>query len=782
MSSAKEEEILDAVENGMYRFALQQCQKLIKKSPNSTYYQVLNNYILLESGKSDEALKNCLEIMTKTPNDTKSLFLLNKIFLNLGKEKESQQIFENAARKYPSFELLTNWFHFGCETGDYRILQKSSISLKNFRSNQRLFNLWAAFNSYLGTINEDSTKIEQTLFPKLGLKLIDDLKPLKTEQEVFVLVKLLELNNDYNRIIDEIIEFTENDKLDLELQIILLDSLNKVENWEKLFEFSKLILIDYKLDDFNTWKYLIKSGLKLSKNDEILNIINNYNNTRNSQLALIEFNLQSGSKADDSIKNYLTKFGSKNSTFLDLKNYLKLIDSNGLLTWLNDQPIPENERGLSWIVNLTKLKVFLDNDLLLNEDFVIENIKNFNKFNHLIKKKIKTDFFQGDELLLFIINSLLIKDFSVKNIILSIIILENAILNDYHEFHLRLWLIQLYTLINCHSQAKVHYEVLKIKQIQHDIFDHYLVSRISSISPNYNEFLNDLISNYDRIEAENVYFLKVGYNKASFNKLKGILEFQERIDKSSLKNHIILQSLKIGKLTNDKLIISKNERLLKEINLKNQFDNRDFKIFWDIGINEELRFKSNILSNIPTNLSEYNKIQLFLESLTNGSSIDIKNEFNLSTLTDIEKWSFDLILKVVEFLNNHETDLDQIKKLYKFPNIPKELNWEVNHDIITIIDTTKSIQSLISNSLKTTKKRSVINDLKEVNIELLQKIREDLILDKKQELNKNINEVEIEINLNSILKDLNINQTTIKRIFEIIRNSNDESFKLLRIL
>jgi N-terminal acetyltransferase B complex non-catalytic subunit len=786
MSSAREDEIFNAVENGTYRFALQQCQKLIKKYPKSTYYEVLNNYVLLESGKEEQSLTNSLAIMAKTPNDIKSLILLNRIFNKCHKPKEAQLVYENAAKKYPSFEILTQWFQLGCENGDYRTLQKASIALKNFQSGQRLFHLWAAFNSYLAANNDDATTIEKSLFPKLGLKIAQDLKPMKREQEVFVLVKLLQLNGQLDKIPDEIWEFTGKDKLDLELQIILLDTLDKLEDWQRLYETSILILVDYKLDDFNTWKHLIKSGLKLDKHQDVLKVISDYNNTRNSQLALVEYNLQAGNHLEESVFEYLSHLGTKNCAFLDIKNYISKIDSAKLLSWLEEQTIPEGEKGLIWTVNVLKFKAYFQRDtIFMNPDFIKENIANFNKYQPLVLKKVKTDFFPGDEFLLFIVESLLTKDFSLNNIVLSIIILENAALKDVHEFHIRLWLIQLYTLINCHTQARVHYDVLKVKQVQHDIFDHYLISRIGSILPSYDDFLKTDLQNYEKIEEETVYYTKVGFNKGAFNKLQGILEFQDKISKSALKTHVSLQGLKIGRLVNDKSIISYYNNVIENLQLDSeQYDNRDFKVFWNIGIDEELPLKSKVFANIPENLEEYNKIDLFLLSLVSGSS-ETGSEFDISSLTEIEKWSFSTILEVSKFLNKQVKDTTEIITLFQtIPKIPNVLTWEASHNIITIIDTTKSVQSMIATSLRSGKNydKVQLNELKELNLKVLQNLREDTILSKRKATSASIDSLETQIQNDSLLKDLNIDRTTTNRVFEIIRQSNYEAFKILRIL
>lgn len=792
MSNLKEEEIFKAIENGTFKFASQQCAKLIKKHPKVTYYQVLNNYILLKSGKTEECLTNCLDLMEKIPNDIDSLKLLNEIFAELNRIPESFQVYENAAKKYPSFEILTNWFHLGCEKNNVKVLQKSAMALKTFSGKHRLFQLWAAFTSYLLGKSPEATVMEKTIIPKVGLKTMEALKPLKSEQEVYILVKLLELTGDIKSIPEEILGFTGEDKLDLELQIILINTFDKLEDYENLYKWSLIILKDYKLDDFNTWKYLIKSSLKLGK--DIEEFLFSYA-SRNSRLAIVEHQLAKEQPINDSIYSYLKFMGIKPCAFLDVKAYFDKIDKKAFGEWLTDnetlfEDLKEDYKKLIWEVNQIKFKLLLNKELLTTNEFMSSLLSKYEKYKHLYQTKTKTDFHQGDEFILLLVQSLLSIEFSAKTIVISILLLEEVLKKDEFEFHLRLWLVQLYKLINCHSQASLNFAKLKVKNIQYDIMSQYLISRLSTLRPEASE-LESHFSIYKSNDIESIYFIKVAFNHGSYSKIESMLEFHKRLDQSFLKNHELLQVNKISRLLNNKEVLSAYKEQQITTHLQ-EFDNRDLDIFWDIGIHESWSdLQEELFAHIPAKNSDYNKIIHNIENITSGKS-DIIEEYDLSSLSVYEKWSYDLITSIVK-LFKEGGDLNEIQKLYSdFKPTPKsKLSWETTHYLLNGIDTTKSIQHLISSQLKTSKaSRVIMSELKELNLNLLNTIREEEIARfhnfENDELKKIKHELLFDSNDNEQLKEifevLSIDDIKINNIIDIIKYSTNEQRKLIRLL
>lgn len=766
--SAKEQEILDACENGTFKYAQQQAQKLIKKYPKSTYYQLLNNYVLLQMGKREESIANCQEIMATTPNDPKSIDLLTEMFQSVGMTTEAQQVYENAAKKYPTLETLMSWFHRGCEVADPRVMQKAAMALKKF-SSKRIFQIWAAFTCYLASVIEDANMMEKTLFPKLGLKIIDALKPMANEQEVYVLVKLLQLNKEYGRAAEEILAYSKDDKLDLELQIQLLAALDTIEDWDRLYDWSYKILVDYKLDDFDTWKYLIKSGLKSER--DVISVIRSFK-SRNSQLALVEYKIQSNQDVHDAAFAYLEWSISKPCSFFDMKHYLPHLSKDKIFKWLSELEIPKGEKGLIVDLNIRKFKLLFNRELLNTEEFLDDAVDMFNFYKPLLNNKSKTDFSATSEFILFSVQSLLtINKCSTESLITSVVILENAILKDEHEFHLRLWLIQLYTLLNCHTEAQHHYDKLSIKNVQHDILDQYLVSRCGSVSSSIS-YLENSFSIYKSNEVETVYFTKLGFNKGAYNKLEKSLEFQKRLDQSYMKKHLALQAVKIGRLLNDKSLISD----YKKVKFDKEYDNRDFNIFWNFGIDEPLDIGAQLLNNIPG--ADHNKIIELIEKLASGEIGSIPEDLDVSSLSEAEVWSYNTLVTVHKFLTG-KCKMDVVSKQFSTtPPVPSEATWKLSHNYITLLDTAKCVQMLM---VTVGKQKKGLSDVKELNATLLSSLRDDTVLSKRQELKSVMAAHKSSVKASPVLKKLQYTHS-VDKIFEIIDRSHLEHFKVLRVL
>lgn len=774
--SSKEQEILDACDSGTFKYAQQQAQKLLKKYPKSTYYQVLNNYVLLQMGRRDDAISNCQKILdSTTPNDPKSIDLLTEMFESVGMTADAERVYEMAAKKYPTVDTLLAWFHRGCDTANPRIMQKASIALKQLKPSQRIFHLWSGFTCYLAATHGEATALEKSLFPKLGLKIVDSLKPLKNEQEVYVLAKLLELNGLQSRVVEEILSFSKDDKLDLELQILLLKALDNLEQWDELYSWSYKILLDYKLDDFDTWKLLIKSGLKLDK--DVSSVIGMFN-SRNSQLASVEYDIAKNQDVTDSVIKYLSNFISKPCSFFDVKQYSSHLNKDRILEWLAELEIPKGAKGLTTDLNIQKFKLYFNRELFEDSATTSELIKLYNFYKPLNRSKVKTDPSGTSELILLIVQSWLSQqEMSIESILSSIVILEMAAAEDEHEFHLRLWLIQLYNLINCPSLATQHYDSLNIKNVQKDILGHYLLSRCASFNPSISQ-LEAAVEIYKSNDYESLYFTKIGFNKGSYNKLEKMLEFQNRLSNSYLKRHLALQGVQMGRILNDKSL----SHDYKKVKIVKEYDNRDMSIFWNFGIDEPLKsLETKLLETITDD--KYNAAMDSLEAIINGATDT--EPLELGSLTEFEAWKIHTITVLNRFLNGG-CELGNVKSQYdSVPKVHASPCWKMNHGQITLVDTAKCIQILLTNNAAQLqkKKKKDINDLKEWNAQLLLQLRDDEIgLKRRQEVKAMMSELKATIKGLPLLQELQLDPRDVETVFDMIDRAHLEQIKTLRLL
>lgn len=652
------------------------------------------------------------------------------------------------------------------------------MALKN-SNERRLFRFWAAFSCYLVVNSKDVTKMELALFPKLGLKTIENLKPFKNEQELFVYVKLLQVNKMFNEVVDNILEFYSEKQIELHLQIILLDTLYQLEDYESLFKWCRVVLEEYKLDDFHTWKYLNTCCVKLNRDN--YETLSSFGKSRNALLARIDYEVKLGKLTEATVTEYLVVFGCKNCAFIDLKQYLEHINPEFLIKWFESN-IDEIKsiNQLTTLINQIRFKIYLNKDLLKDDQFVLGLTNDYNKYKSLFNSKSNNDYFIGDELLLFTVQSLLSNEFSQSNIIKSILILEKAVTKDQHEFHLRLWLIQLYELINCHSKALAHYDTLSIKNIQHDILDYFINSRLSTKSTKPSE-LNKITKFYQEGEQESIYYIKVGFNKCVFNKLEGLIEFQRRLSNSFTRKHAMLQGLQIGRLINDKSVVKKFSELLEVLPNVVDSDNRDFKIFWDFGIFEEFEFKQRIFENVP--MGNYNQVIYTQEKLLNFRN-NVSLDLSLDCLTEVESWSFKVIKALAQFLKSAETKYyDEYEALInRAPDTPPgQLLWKVVHNFIQEVYTRKSVVKMVSSSSKKIHNgidKNVLNQIKKHNLQALELLKDDELPTIKTEIKYSIEAFGKSLMKDEILSNLEISAGFIKDISESISFSNVKSLDL----
>ncbi|ODV94997.1 hypothetical protein PACTADRAFT_50835 [Pachysolen tannophilus NRRL Y-2460] len=828
--------IFNAIDAGSYKSAQALCSKQMKRYPNSSYYYALNNYILLLNGSKEEAIRNSKELMAKIPSDLSTLELLNLIFKKVGLYNESIEVYENACKKYSSLNLIQSWFDLSLKNFDILSLQKSSMALvqKGDNSTNGL-KLWCSLNLLIASGLEKLTKNQKYLFPKLGLKMIEDCKPLKNSQEYYIYVSLLMKNGHFQQAADVIKEFL-NQERDLELQLILLKSLNDAENWNELFDICDSFLNVHRIDDWNVWSNLIKAASNLGKLDQTLKIIDNFPiASRNRQLAYLELikHNQQLDHLERYFESYLDIFGTKLCCFPDLKPFLLILESekfmNILAKQISSRKIEEvlqmqrkpTDNDLILMVNYMKFKFYLHQDKLTNFEFLQENLTYYKATKYLLNVKEKTDYFAGDEFLLIGVQIIiaLSKQDEISELFKCIVILEKAVERDVHEYHLRLWLVQLYSALNCYSLARLHYDSLKIKFIQQDTLSHYIFTRISSLQPSAGA-LKDLTKSqavYDNSDFETSYFLQKTYEKQSFSKTNGFLEFGLRFSNSLAKYLNYYEMYKINKhnkQTNvnailDKLRISyklskdSSQELQRSLDLDEKLsDNRDFKILWDCSILDSIEVVDKVIKIGPLQTCIYLRTMLSKEFLILGDEQQDNSQIYLQNIeqalkvnnnfTEVELWQLRVIRELAIFvLQNESSSLLKLESLINnflnqflsVDNATTLMTWRLNHNFINVYDTFKSIQSFQQVYKKQINKEAN-KKISDLNKKLIDKLRDNsvLIKAKRSEVTKDLKLTIKNWFLNNPKIDFEITESFIEGIFQSIKESSESSVGILRKL
>ncbi|ODV64275.1 Mdm20p ASCRUDRAFT_68275 [Ascoidea rubescens DSM 1968] len=737
-SNSKEQAVFQAVESGAFKNAHQLITKLLKKSPQNTYYMSINSYIIYLLGKKDEAIKMAIDIMNSNPNNIKTIKFLHNFFKNSNLIKESNQIFENAVKNFPNnFDLINEWNEINLQELNIRNLQKSSAYLQKIniqKTIKRDLILNSCFNYYLVSNLKDATPFEKNLFPKLGLKLIDSIKPLTTTQELFIQVSLLKQSNQNKEIVHVIDVFKSKSKLDLNLQIIYLNSLSILNENSKLFEFCTNLIINENFDDYDTWIYFYNSSIQLNKLDQFTDLVKKFEtknkNSRNIkliQIYMLDNDLQNNNNNNfQPYENYLLKFAVKNCCFYDLRSFFnsKSFNQEKIFKFLNQDQykllkiedlLKKNKKPtlnqITWLVNLQKFKAYFNKDKLLSqsndnefkEKFLSDNINYYNSSKVLLNEKLETDYFIADEFLFLNLQIYLNNNTNDdKTILSSIVILEYLLESDKHEFHLKLWLVVLYRQLNLFKSAIGIFKTSSIKSMQHDTLDYYIFNKLSSTFPRSNYFLiRDFFKDNSKFYSQENqfdylnYYLEQSYAKKSFSQIEDMILFVNRLKNSSSRYLALFERFTFNKINKSSIndfkkdLIQLNKKYL-EIENTEFFDNRDFTTIWEFGFSEEL---NNISENLEffskrneKNSSDFIKLNLFKTVLiyNNEKSIGEVNEcfkkyetlyedkIEKLGLTEVEKIGFQVIYLLCKFIiQKDKIYLNQLEEIYSNERIFK---------------------------------------------------------------------------------------------------------------
>ena len=753
-------EILDLVDEGSLTRAQALLTKKIKKFPNRSYYYALNNQILHKQGQTSKAITNNLALLNKFPNDPQAVGLLYDFFDQLGYEKEAISAYENVVKRYPtsSLPLLIEWFQRSVGKFDSKAYSKIFSSIYKI-DKLRLYTFWHSF-AYLLQIRasqqkESGTKTsgqlsgkisekEATLFKSLGMKIIQDLTP-ETPDELYVYVKFLEMNGEYAEIVNVL---QTSSLMNLELQLIFLDSLVQAENWQLLHTVSAHLLFVKKFDDFDTWKLFVMAAKKVGVTYQELNDkVTGAPKSRNTCLTLIEAAITYDQPAP--FDNYFENYFHKLCCFPDLKFYLDHLGPQFIMKLKTQfkeiiESNPTSVNDLTKLVNIQKLLYVLvhkeskslestveqDTQVATDskgsqpsfddeiDDYVNNNWKIYSIYSS--NTSIRGGEFDNNPLNQLTLISVVLdlrRDLSTPNIIKNITILLHLLKSDEYNQNLKLWLIKLISNLNSTNLVNYYYKKLNIKMVQHETLGYLL----SPTSPS-KDSLSDLVTIYRfylQTDDELKSSITKGFEKGVFTKMESAINFGSRLANSKSKNFVVLSIIKFSLMLNDfgyltyfvDFLKSNSQRLLDTVEF---VDNCDYTSEWkaiSIFNDHDLLSKptqkqfttahiklsaikylimfENDAEKITTYMKHYNKVMA-----TNKSPDTLFYKLDQSLLK---------LLKQNLNQNEVQSNLNYILKNLNFDKLKTELlldilSWATNHNIMSLVEFIKTAQFLLKRS------------------------------------------------------------------------------------
>lgn len=536
----------------------------------------MKGHVLILQGNHEEGVPLVDQVAQSDSLTGEIIDILQDTYLALGASDKLSRVYERvAARNSKNENFLRNaWFSNMINMNDYSGQQKATMAL--YKLGKRQYTMWAVFCLYMAVKSGTASKTENMIFPQLATRFLEGAKPLQNAQEGYLQALVLQIQKNHK----SLAEFLTSDQVKtwdlLDLNVMIPPALEEVKDWEGLKVHCENYLVEKNRDDWNHWTSLIKAHTNLGSLEKALEFAQNYKKSRNSLLAVIELaqlQVKGAPTFNEAVETYFNAFATKRSTFPDLIKYTSAdgFDRTKWTEFLNKV----DSKDMNARVNVEKFK-FAMRDTYDLEALVAGQIKLYEGTKDFLTTKDPKDYHPGDDYLLIASSAILEQSHDVLSLKKAAVLLELAAKNDKHQFFVRLWLVRIYILLGAFSLAKAHYQILKVSKIQHESLAHFLVTRMSSLSQDF-DTLYDAYEIYESSANDLPDFIWTTYEHNSFTQLESMNDLH-RIMKNSVSRGIIqIEMAKSKRFSSVQRVDT-----LATLKFDSMADSRDFSIMWDI--------------------------------------------------------------------------------------------------------------------------------------------------------------------------------------------------------
>uniref|UniRef100_A0A8D9EJN2 N-terminal acetyltransferase B complex subunit MDM20 homolog n=2 Tax=Cacopsylla melanoneura TaxID=428564 RepID=A0A8D9EJN2_9HEMI len=196
--------IYDLLDFNNNKKAIQEADRVLKKSPELDCARALKSLALLRMGRDYEA-EQLLEFVTKrAPCDDATLQAMTICFRELRAPEKICTIYEEAVKKEPTNEeLLTHLFMSYVRVYNYKKQQHTAMSLYKLKLKNPYY-FWAVMSIVMQASDTDdkiSKSVTLPLAERMVKKFVDDNK-MDAEQEIQLYVIILEQQHKYQEVLD----------------------------------------------------------------------------------------------------------------------------------------------------------------------------------------------------------------------------------------------------------------------------------------------------------------------------------------------------------------------------------------------------------------------------------------------------------------------------------------------------------------------------------------------------------------------------------------------------
>ncbi|XP_070505288.1 phagocyte signaling-impaired protein [Chironomus tepperi] len=625
--------VFDAVDLGNNKKALQEVEKVLKKTPNLKTGLALKALALIRLGREKES-QQIINELEKDPEDDSTLQVMTYCYRELDQLDKVCQIYTEAAKKMPgNEELLTQLFMAHVRVNDYKSQQ--TVALQLFKAKPKNpYYFWAVMSVVLQALRGSESKDKQKAKVLLSLaqKMIDKIikeDKIEAEQEVQLYLSILEYQEKY----EEALEFLQSkvciDKFPGAPITIKIEIYKKLKKWKDLMSLSQELL----QEDPDRWDYyqdyllacfeLVKEGdnsvIDLSFNF-INNILKSNSKVRGPYLARIEMHKRMKNNNldpdalfgdyQDLLIEYFSIFGNKKCCVNDLKMFLEHLPvdrrselASKLLqdTGISSTTLPQNKDQLQKHIcslQISRLcgshsSLSIEHLQALYSALTLHYEHSFSAFG---KDLLSTDIGPSDQysiLAAHIMYDIAIKSNSSYRLIETLHFLNYLLKNSPSNFHGKLLCLQIFHILGCAMGAHKVYDSLDIKHIQLDSMGYLHCAHLPSTAlatlskPIYDQTLKFFTASY----KDSLEYLALSYKYGSFSKLQEFMDFREKLSNSlhysMVSVEALLQEIVAFNGTNQQnymqfqnMKIEPNEDRIKYEELT---DNRDLNVMlrWD---------------------------------------------------------------------------------------------------------------------------------------------------------------------------------------------------------
>ncbi|KAI4454836.1 n-terminal acetyltransferase-related [Holotrichia oblita] len=535
--------IYEWLDNGNNKKALQECEKVLKKTSNLQCAKALKALALLRLGKETECCTILDSLTLEKPSDDATLQAMTLCYRELQQLEKICRLYEQAVKiDHTNEELHTHLFMAYVRVSDFKSQQQAAMTLYKLKARNPYY-CWVVMSIILqATRGPDSTNPQKrnlllSLAERMINKFITDNK-MEAEQEAQLYIMVLELQQKYEELLS-VLEGPIGDRLNnCSISYSKLPYMVKLKQWNKVNLYCKSILV-YSVDKWNIWKEYINSVFELMQSPPVVNnhgepaengqndletvddtpeksheficrLVENVT-TDNGYLLrgpyLARFELcsklmEKGIDTDllgDTIElfiEYFRKFGHKPCCVSDLRTYLKLLDG--------------------------EKKTELGSRLIKDVGISATSIPQSGPSDPyaLLAAHVLYDLAQLTQ--------------SSEHIILALVLLDNLLNNSPSNFHAKLLSVRLYHTLGGGIGAQTMYESLDVKHLQLDSLGYIHCGRLPTtgllnLATNlYDTTLKFFSSNY----KDSSDHLTFSYKFGSFQKLDEFMDFRERLNNS----------------------------------------------------------------------------------------------------------------------------------------------------------------------------------------------------------------------------------------------------------